>query len=189
MKKLLFINGCVRANNSRTLKIARTYISKLNENNNYDVTERNLGSENLQHLDTLSFNSMTGEQKYKDNSSAREFAGADIIVIAAPFWEFMFPAAVSCYLESISSAGITFRYTEKGSAGLCKAEVLTYIYTAGDYLENNDKQSEKYLKRLSEFFGIEKFSALYADGLDIEGNNAELIIQKTCQSIKDNAIK
>lgn len=188
MKSLLFINGCVRTNNSRTLKIARTYISKINENNQYDIKEVNLGSGEMHYINSMSFNSMTGEQKYRDSTLAREFACADMIIIAAPFWEFMFPAVLSCYIENISFSGITFRYNENGSIGMCNADSLVYIYTSGDYLKEEDKQSEKYLLRLSKFFGIDKFSSIFVDGLDIEGNNPDKMVDDMCKSIRNDII-
>ena len=39
---------------------------------------------------------------------AKDFAKADTIVIAAPFWDLSFPASLKCYIEAINILGITF---------------------------------------------------------------------------------
>ncbi len=45
---------------------------------------------------------------------ARQFAGADEIVIAAPYWDLSFPSVLKVYLEHICITGITFQYTPEG---------------------------------------------------------------------------
>ncbi len=186
MKTILFINGCIRESRSRTLKIARTYIEKLKKNHDSLIIERDLcdlKSEEICFFTNKSVNPETGELYPANDMLAKEFASVDEIVIAAPFWEFMFPAIVSCYFEMISVVGITFRYTFNGSEGLCKANFLTYIYTSGDYLKDEDKISEIYVRRLSKLYGISEFSAISAQGLDIETNDAAKIVDEVCGNL------
>ncbi len=183
-KNVLFINGCIRGEHSRTQKIADTYIAELKKQGGVNVIERNLNETEVCYLTTSSFDKATGKQKHTDDRLAKEFALADEIVFAAPFWEFLFPAVVSCYFETISLVGVTFTYTERGSKGLCNASSFKYIYTAGNYLSEDDKLSEKYLKHFAAFFGITDFSSIYVDGLDINVNDAEKFVDKACQDIR-----
>lgn len=187
MQSVLFINGCVRGKNSRTLKIARTYLETLAANEDINLTERNLMQDNLHFLSEDDFDPATGEPKPFDTFYAQEFARADQIIIAAPYWEFLFPAVVSCYLERTSVAGITFRYTEQGSEGLCKATLLTYIYSAGAYLVPEDKICEDYLKRLSSLYGIPEFSVIRAEGLDVDPALADVIVDEVCRKVRDGS--
>ena len=62
---------------------------------------------------------------------AHEFAAADRIVLAAPFWDLSFPALVKIYIENVSVDGITFGCNESGCFGTCRAEKLMYITTRG----------------------------------------------------------
>ena len=41
---------------------------------------------------------------------AKQFAEADTIVVAAPYWDMAFPALLKIYPEQITVCGITFRY-------------------------------------------------------------------------------
>ena len=111
---ILFINACVRAD-SRTKKIADAYLSKAGE----EVTEVKLESIEfpltdegyLRKRDSLI---ASGELSDPMFSPARQFAKADRIVIAAPYWDLSFPAVLKQYFEHINVPGITFEYTPEG---------------------------------------------------------------------------
>ena len=56
---------------------------------------------------------------------AHQFASADRIVIAAPFWDLSVPALLKIYIENISVQGITFGVDEDmGLFGICRAEKM-----------------------------------------------------------------
>ena len=52
----------------------------------------------------------TGNYSDPSFNLARSFAAADLIVIAAPFWDLSFPAALKQYFEQINAIGITCLY-------------------------------------------------------------------------------
>ncbi len=186
MKTVLFINGCVRGEHSRTLEIANVYIQELKKQGAFTLVERNLCREKPQYMTDKSFHPKTGKQEDSTSELAKEFAAADEIILAAPFWEFMFPAVVSCYFEEVSAVGTTFNYTPEGSVGLCKARSLTYIYTAGDCLCDEDRISEKFMLRLAKLYGIPSCSFISVDGLDIETNDAQALVDGVCNKIRTN---
>lgn len=183
MKTVLFVNGCVRGERSRTLQIARVYLETMAKQEDFTLVERDLSQEAITFLTAKDFDPQTGVQYPMAEALAQEFATADEIVIAAPFWEFLFPAVVSSYLEMVSIAGITFGYTDHGSEGLCKAKAMHYIYTAGDTIVMEDRLNEQYLKRLSVLYGIPKFTAVSAQGLDIDPAHAKHIVAEVCREI------
>ena len=115
---------------------------------------------------------------------ARQFAEADRIVIAAPYWDLSFPAALKQYFEQINVLGITFRYTPQGfPEGLCKAKSLCYVTTAGGgYVPQEFGYG--YVKALAEgFYGITDVRLVMASGLDIVGADPEKIINDTVAGI------
>ena len=189
MKTILFINGCIRGENSRTLKLANTYIAALkksDETNELKIIEKDLTALNLSFRDNTSFNPATGAPLPSSPELAEEFAAADEIILAAPFWELMFPTIVHCYIEAISRVGTTFQYSETGSEGLCKATSFKYIYTSGNYLAPEDRVSEIYLKKLLEMYGITNLSTILVDGLDIQTNDAQKMIDDMCEKITNS---
>ena len=110
--------------------------------------------------------------------TARQFAAADTIVIAAPHWDLSFPAALKQYVEQINVRGITFEYTPEGvPVGLCKARKLYYVTTAGGNFVPQDF-GYGYIKALAEsFYGIKDVELISATGLDIWGADAEAIVE------------
>ena len=109
---------------------------------------------------------------------ARQFAEAEVIVISAPYWDLSFPASLKQYVEKICVNGVTFEYTPEGiPQGLCKAQRLYYVMTAGgDYAP--EEYGYGYIQALARgYFGITDFRLIKATGLDIIGADAEKILQ------------
>ena len=176
MTEILFVNACVREN-SRTLELAKHYLGKLSG----DISELKLYETSLAPLDTEGIQARDKAFCAKDFSDkrfdlARQFASAKTIVIAAPYWDLMFPAVVKLYFEAITVNGITFAYSENGiPVGLCSAERLVYITTSGGPIYNNFGYD--YAAALAKsFFGIKEVSCISAEGLDIHGANPAAIL-------------
>ena len=115
---------------------------------------------------------------------ARQFAEADEIVIAAPFWDLSFPATLKQYFEQINVTGVTFYYTPEGIPnGLCRAKSLTYVTTAGgDFFP--EEYGAGYVKALAQnFYGIPEFRLIKATGLDIIGADVDAIIDSVKASV------
>ena len=185
MDNVLYINACCREN-SRTNVLAQHLLSKLDGN----VQSVNLYNENINPLDAQLLAKRDGLLKggHTDDELfilAKQFASADTIVIAAPYWDLMFPSVLKIYLENITVCGVTFRYSEKGiPQSLCKAQNLYYVTTAGGYIGENNFGFD-YVKALSKgFFGISDVSFISAEGLDIYGADVEMIMQKAKENIK-----
>ena len=180
---VLYINACVRGE-SRTNRIAKAYLKKLGE----DYTELYLPSENLQPLSEERLEKRTALIEKGDYSDemfryAKQFASADKIVIAAPYWDLSFPAILKLYIESIYVTGIVSEYSADGTPrGLCKADELIYITTAGGPYVND--YSFGYIKDLAEnYLGIAKTRLIKAEMLDVIGFDSEKIVEKTIENI------
>ena len=91
--------------------------------------------------------------------------------MAAPFWDLSFPALLKIYIENVSVDGITFKSTAEGLKGLCRGTELVFLTTRGGiYSEGNDwEQGVPYLAAIQKFFGFDRFHAIAADGLDVQG--------------------
>lgn len=170
---ILFINACVRRG-SRTRKLAQDLLSlpdkTYTEVRLEDIDFPVVNEEFLLRRDKLICEGRFGDPSFE---LARQFAGADEIVIAAPFWDLSFPASLKQYFEQINVIGITFRYTPEGiPEGLCRARRLTYVTTAGGNFFP-EEYGYGYVKALAQnFYGIHDVRLLKATGLDMEdGSN------------------
>ena len=174
----LYINCCVRKE-SRTNKLARAVLQKLGGN----FTERKLYEENLKPLDKETLKKRTaliesGDYSDRMFENAKQFASADTIVIAAPYWDLSFPAVLKTYFENIYITGIVSEYDENGlPRGLCRAKELYYVTTAGGPYDPT--YSYGYVESLAKhFFGIPTTHLVKAEMLDITGNDAKEILKQ-----------
>lgn len=184
---ILFVNACVREE-SRTKRLADCLLKKISD----EIKEINLEKENISPLDskTLDLRTKLAEAKDFDNPMfdyAKDFAKADTIVIAAPFWDLSFPASLKCYVESVNVVGLTFEYTSDGIPyGLCKAKKLYYITTSGGKIFN-EEYGFGYIKSLcNNLYGIKEVTCIKAENLDIVGSDVETILRTTEDEIKNN---
>ena len=183
-KMILYIDACVRGD-SRTRELGEALLSRLGG----DVVRVNIGEMKFDITDEAFLkqrDSLIAKRMFDDDSFklARQFAEADTIVIAAPYWDLSFPAALKQYIEKINVLGITFEYTAEGyPMGLCKADKLYYVMTAGgNYVP--EEFGYGYIKALAEnFYGIKDVKLIKATGLDIYGNDPEKIMAEAVNSI------
>lgn len=117
---------------------------------------------------------------------AKQFATADIIVIAAPYWDLSFPASLKKYIEAITVTGITFRYSEEGyPTGLCNAEKLYYVTTSGGPIIN-EEFGYGYIKSMAQgMYGIKDCQCFSAQNLDIVGNDINAILEAAMTEIRN----
>ena len=181
---ILFINACVRKE-SRTLVLAKDVLNKMQG----EITEINLERENLAPLNRISLEKrerilQTGDMDAPMLQFAKQFAQADEIVIAAPFWDLSFPSLLKIYLEQITVAGITFEYRNGRPTGLCKAKRLIYVTTAGGEIFCDFGYA--YIKTIANnFFGIQDTIAYRATNLDVQGISADALLQEaTISTVK-----
>ena len=184
MSMVLFINACVR-NKSRTKRLTDHLLSEMED----EVKELRLEEVSFPHVNETFLRErdrLVGEKRFSSPifDMARDFASADVIVIAAPYWDLSFPAVLKQYLEQINVVGITFSYTEDGvPQGLCRATQLYYVTTAGgNYVP--DEYGFGYVKALAQgFYGIGKVECIKATGLDIIDADEDDILERVMEFI------
>lgn len=184
MKKLLFIDACVNRGISRTEQLAQTLLKEMNQNGEYEIETLNLEDEDLKLFtgkESALRESLTRAGNFEGPlfTYAKQFAAADRIVVAAPYWDFSFPARMKCYLEQICVTGLTFTFSSKGiPGGLCHADSLHYVTTSGGSIGELNLGYE-YLEKLCKvYYGINETICYTAEGLDIEGNSVEEIMKE-----------
>ncbi len=184
MKSVLFINGCIRGESSNTLRVAKSFLAEFEVE---QITEVDLNELNLSPLNRESLNKRDNDISQNNYDSpefrlARQFKNADLIVLAAPFWEGTFPALVHVYLENVCVSGLTFELHRTGYTGLCKAKQAVFFTTRGGIYEQGPAKEDEHatgvLKTVFTMLGIENLSTVSAEGLDIRGADTEAIVKE-----------
>ena len=181
---VLFVNACVRSD-SRTEQLARALLERLDgEQEEVKLSEADLQPLSEERL--LRRTELIGKGQFSDPMFrlARQFRRADLIVVAAPYWDLSFPAILKLYLENIYVTGLVSEYTETGEPrGLCRARKLWYVTTAGGpYVPDF---SYDYIRALATgCFGIPETELVMAELLDVQGYDAEVIVAERIYEIE-----
>lgn len=190
MKNILYVDACVHRDTSRTEKLAQALLDRL-QGPDAQIESVVLECERLVPLDGIlldgrSRGTETGDFTAPVFEYARQFARADEVVFAAPYWDFSFPAMLKIYLELLCAQGVTFLYSDEGiPSGLCRAKRAFYVTTAGGYIGQWDYGYEQVKALCSLYFGIEDTRCFRAEGLDIVTNDPDAIMIDALRAIGD----
>lgn len=186
--KLLFVNACLKGEDSRTLRICRAFLGEID---GMEIEELKLAErfpkpfewDDVIKRDELALREAWGDGMF---ALARQYKSADAVLIGAPYWDLSFPAVLKAYFERICVAGLTFRYTETGMEGISGVKKTVYITTAGGFIGEKNFGAQ-YAKGVSDMLGCGDFSFVAAEGLDIIGMNIEEPLSKAEKQAKELA--
>ena len=161
MKKILFIESSPRKSESITTDIANKLISKLQDYDDYEIDILDLWNTDLPQINgtTLSakyamfsgnpLNPQQNTSWEKLNNYVKQFAGADLIVIATPMWNWGIPYVLKHYVDVITQPGLTFNWTpEDGYIPLLpERDVIVVTSSGGDYTTGSGFEHEDYAYR------------------------------------------
>lgn len=190
MRKILYVNACVKRDiASRTDRLAQAYLNKCLESQDCSLSIVNL-EETV--MFPLSGKSLAEREKAIENNDfsgsafelARNFAAADEVVIAAPYWDMSFPASLKLYIEQLCINKLTFCYDEMGRPrGLTNIKKAVYLTTSGGYIGDYNFGFDYIKGVFSTLFGIADISFYSAEGFDIFGNDPEQILADTIEKM------
>ena len=133
------------------------------------------------------------EQKVTERMSEilQQFKSANTYVIVLPLHNFNIPSKLKDYMDNIMIARETFKYTETGSVGLLKdGRRMLVIQASGGIYTNDDwytevEYSHKYLKAMFNFFGIEDYQIVRAQGTAVLDPNE--VLQNAYKEVEEAA--
>ena len=185
MSNVLIIESSARQQDSFSRQLTRQFISQWQAAHPADrVTVRDLARNPVPHLDA---NLLGGWMKPEAQRSAQENASlqlsneltdevlaADVLVLAAPMYNFAIPSTLKAWLDHVLRAGVTFKYTETGPQGLLTGK-QAYVLTArgGLYAGSTSDHQEPYLRQVMAFIGIHDVTFIHAEGLNLGGDFQE----------------
>ena len=166
MKKLMVIDCCMREG-SRTERILTPVVEALSSR--YEVERIEVEDLHLTAVDSRVLEERaSGYVPEEIVALSRRLASASRIVIAAPFWDMSFPAALKVFFENMSLFNITFADDGEKCVGLCSCERVLYITTRGMNIHTGDdiEQGTPYIKALSRLWGLGDVITVAAENMD-----------------------
>lgn len=180
MSKLLFVTSSILGENSKSRALGREFVEAWTRHHpGTRVVERDLVAEAVPHLTGAVVGAaMTpAEQRSPEQAETvsladrliEELEAADVVVLAAPMYNFSVPSTVKAWIDHVVRAGRTFRYGANGPEGLLRGKKV-FIVTArgGVYSQGPGKSMdfhEPYLRHVLGFIGLTDVSFIYAEGL------------------------
>ena len=77
-----------------------------------------------------------------DDALIAEIQAADVVVLGVPMYNFGVPAQLKNWIDAISRAGVTFRYTENGPEGLLKGKKVYVALARGGKYRNTPADTQ-----------------------------------------------
>jgi FMN-dependent NADH-azoreductase len=198
MKQLLLINASPRGTQSVSRKLSQHLVERLQASEGpLEVQERDLSTTELPFVDQALINAYytpdekrSAEQRSLLEVSDRlvdELVAADIVVIAAPVWNFGLPAQVKAWVDLVARAGRTFSYTAEGPRGLLKNRPVYVVKSSGGVFSEGPGKAmdfyEGYLGAVLKFMGLSDLTFIRAEGLSLPGQ-AETRIENARNQIE-----
>ena len=185
MSRVLVIESSARQQGSVSRELTQQFIANWKAANPADQIQiRDVAANPLPHLDlTLLGGWMTPAEQQSEaekaalvrsNELTDELLAADVLVLAAPMYNFAIPSTLKAWLDHVLRAGVTFKYTETGPQGLLtgkRAIVLTA--RGGIYAGSALDHQEPYLRQALAFIGIHDVQFIHAEGMNMGGEFVE----------------
>ena len=182
MSRVLIIESSARQQDSVSRQLTQAFISQWKTAHPTDeINVRDVAANPLPHLDsTLLGGWMKPEDQRSDeerdalvrsDALTDELLAADVLVMAAPMYNFAIPSTLKAWLDHVLRAGITFKYTPTGPQGLLTGK-RAFVLTArgGIHAGATSDHQEPYLRQVMAFIGIHDVTFIHAEGLNMSGD-------------------
>ncbi len=122
MSRVLIIESSARQQDSVSRQLTQTFISQWKAAHPADeISVRDLAINPVPHLDanllggwmkpTEQRNDVENASLERSNQLTDELLAADVLVMAAPMYNFAIPSTLKAWLDHVLRAGVTFKYT------------------------------------------------------------------------------
>ena len=197
MKYLLHITSSLFGENGKSTLLSTELVEQLKQQHpGLEVINRSLQPEDVPYLDANIFGAFitpaeeqTAEQKSAvalSDQLIAEWRQADCVVIGLPMYNLGVPSSFKSYIDHITRAGETFRYTETGPVGLLKDRPV-YVVTArgGQYQGTPLDTQTPYVQHILGLLGISSIRFFHTEGLNMGEEVAEKAIQQTRDALQE----
>lgn len=165
--KLLHIDSSALGTNSVSRELTAAITARWQESlPGLTVEYRDLDADPVAHLTGQSLAKANPAEVADAERVLQQFLDADVIVIGAPMYNFAIPSTLKAWIDRITVAGKTFRYTEAGPQGLAGGKrVIVASARGGIHSDAPSDFQEPFLRHLFGFLGIEEVEFVRAEGV------------------------
>jgi FMN-dependent NADH-azoreductase len=177
--KILRLDTSLFSEQGSSSRLNQALIEKLaGVHQDVEIVHRDLAREPLPHFSAeviAAISAKPGERTPQQAQLAQladqliiELQAADIVVVAAPMYNFGIPSTLKAWIDYVARAGVTFRYTSEGPEGLVRGKTLYVVTTRGGVHRDQKSDTEvPHLHTYFRFLGFSDIRTLYAEGLNM----------------------
>ncbi len=181
---ILQINASVRGAASHSSRLAGDIVARLQATEEKAaLTLRDLARDPAGTLDEAALQALftpvadrtpaQAERVAQADAVIAQVQAADVIVLGVPMYNFGVPSSLKDWIDALARAGVTFKYTDRGSVGLLTGKkVYVALARGGLYRDTPADTQVPYLRAVLGFMGLTDVSFIYAEGLNM-GPEAE----------------
>jgi len=178
---LLHIDSSIQGGDSNSRNLSAKLVTLWQQQNPLGlVVTRDIVTNPIPHIDEAlmagllqpdaTHSNATQQAVVKADEIIDEFLAADVVVLGVPMYNFGIPSTLKVWVDHISRAGRTFKYTDKGPVGLAGDKRIVVVSTRGGIYEDERMDHQiTYLKTLFGFLGISDIDVIQAEGLNLSG--------------------
>jgi len=157
-----------------------------------NLVRRDLGQNPLPHLSAEFLQALgtPADQRTTEQAAAvaladtliAELQAADLVILAAPMYNFAVPSVLKTWMDYVARAGTTFKYTEQGPVGML-ADKPVYVQTTRGGLHQG-ASTDTVVPLLTAFFkliGVQDLRFTYAEGLNMGALRTENLAKAHAQ--------
>jgi FMN-dependent NADH-azoreductase len=198
MSNVLFVTSSVFGENSKSRAVALDFLQAWQSTHSGTrVTTRDTSA--IGHVNAQTFTaSMTpADQRSPEQAAAASLAdaliteveAADVIVIAAPMYNFSISSTLKAWIDHIARAGRTFGYTANGPEGLLKGKRVFVASSRGGFYAAGPAKpmdfQEPYLRTMLGFLGLTDVTFIHAEGQNVSAEAAAEGLRKAHAAIAE----
>jgi FMN-dependent NADH-azoreductase len=111
----------------------------------------------------------TAEWAARSDALIAELKSADMVVIGVPLYNFGVPASLKTWIDHVSAAGKTFKYSANGVEGLVPDKPVILVGTAGGVHASTSVHHSHtgYVEHVLHFLGVKDVRTVEVEGLAI----------------------
>lgn len=175
---------------SSTMAVLDSFLTHYHEAHpNDDIQVLDLYHENIPEIDGTLLEAWNTAEPSEEQKAllaqfdhyTEQFLNHDKIVIANPLWNLHVPVRLKMWLDTITVAQKTFKYTENGPVGLVNGKKVLHIQSSGSKFEGQDPASQ-YINSIFCFIGVDNVEHIYIDGKDMrDKEHADKLIKEATE--------
>lgn len=178
--KLLHIDSSALGAHSATREITAAVVGGLRADTlDVAVEYLDLDADPLPHLNGRILGGADPDAAVRSAATLEQFLAADTVVIGAPMYNFSVPSSLKAWIDRVSVAGRTFRYTADGPEGLVRDKTVIIATAAGGLHAGQPTDFvEPYLRQVFGFLGVTDLHFVRADGVALSPERRRDAIQR-----------